>query len=164
MGIRNCPLGVYFGPSGVVMGGQVPEIPDDKKKVIKAFIEAGMPYKEIQELTGVALGTITKIKGNPVIKANKEMLALFKKDRGDIFARAGMKYNQLRDLILASMTDKEIEDMTPTQKIAALPKLEIAHGTIYDKERLEKGESTQNVHLIVEAITDLQKRRLEGKA
>ena len=146
------------------MSGGTTEIPDDKKKIIKAFIEAGMPYKEIVELTNVAMGTITKIKGNPAIKADKEMLAVYKKQRADVFTSAGMKYSQLRDLILSSMTSEEIREMTITQKISALPKLEIAHGTIYDKERLERGESTENVHVIVDAITDLQKRRLEGKA
>lgn len=147
------------------MGNQYrTEISDNKKKIIKAFIQAGMPYEEIKELTGVSVGSITNIKGNPAIKANKEALALYKKHRGDVFAEAGMKYRELADLILASMTDEEIRGMTPTQKITALPKIEIAHGTIYDKERLETGESTQNVHVIVDAIADLQKRRQEGKA
>lgn len=157
------PVGAFLD-MGVLMTGGTPEIPDEKKRVIRSFIEAGMPYKEIQELTNVSMGIITKIKANPAIKADKEMVALFRKDRADVFTQAGMKYNQLRDLILASMTDVEIEDMTITQKIAALPKLELAHAVIYDKERLERGESTENVHVIVEAITDLQKRRLEGKA
>jgi len=34
----------------------------------------------------------------------------------------------------------------------------------HDKERLERGESTENVAVLYEAIKDLQKRRAKGEA
>jgi len=42
--------------------------------------------------------------------------------------------------------------------------LELMRGITYDKERLTRGESTENIHQLIEYLDDLQRRRHEGKA
>jgi len=42
--------------------------------------------------------------------------------------------------------------------------LELMRGITYDKERLTRDESTENIHVIIEALDDLQKRRAKGEA
>ncbi|NIO20689.1 MAG: hypothetical protein GTN76_08115 [Candidatus Aenigmarchaeota archaeon] len=50
------------------------------------------------------------------------------------------------------------------RKVRGLQTAATAKGINFDKERVERGQSTKNVAIIYEAITDLQKRRAKGEA
>lgn len=66
----------------------------------------------------------------------------YKSNRADIFA--GLQHR-----LLQSITDEDI-------KKAPIGSRVLAAAQIYDKERLERGESTQNLHQIVDVISRIQ--------
>lgn len=72
----------------------------------------------------------------------------FKKTRSDVFARLGAKSLDLQERIIDTMDDGIVGALTPSQKSGMLIALNAQSGTIYDKERLERGQSTANVSLI----------------
>jgi hypothetical protein len=72
----------------------------------------------------------------------------YKQHRADIFGG-------LQKRILKSITDEDIKKAPVGSRILAVAQL-------YDKERLERGQSTENVSLLVGAIQDLQARKRSG--
>lgn len=69
----------------------------------------------------------------------------YKSRRADVFAG-------LQQRILQSITDEAIKKTPAIQLVTAA-------SILYDKERLERGESTQNISVLVGAIKDLQAMR-----
>lgn len=116
---------------------------EQKSVVIKSMADAGIPYREIQEIIpDVSLGTISKIVSE--FEANRELTEWYRKNRADILAQDQRYRSYITDekLMKASARD-----------------LELMRCMTYDKERLERGESTENVALIVETIREMKKQK-----
>jgi len=120
----------------------------EKKLMIKTLADAGTPYRKIQEATDVSLGTISKVVRE--FELDKPLVDSYKKNRADILAHDQLVYR-------SHITEDKL-------KKASAKDLELMRCMAYDKERLERDESTENVSVIVAAIDDLKKRRAEGKA
>ena len=73
-----------------------------------------------------------------------ERIEDYKSNRADIFAG-------LQDRIIAKLTDAALEKTPAIQLVTAA-------SILYDKERLERGQSTDNQSVIVTHIRDLQSR------
>ena len=58
----------------------------------------------------------------------------------------------LQERILATMDDRFISALPASQKGPLLQSLTVQAGILFDKERLERGESTQNVALLSKLI------------
>jgi DNA-binding Lrp family transcriptional regulator len=121
-------------------------IPDDKKVVVKSLVDAGMPYRKIQEITSVSPASITNIVKE--FEANKELVEYYKKNRGDILAHDQMLYRSY-------ITPEKLEK-------ASARDLETMRAIAFDKERLERGQTTENVGLaIYQMIQEYKKRKNE---
>lgn len=79
----------------------------------------------------------------PYLDKGELDLEAYKKNRADLMAAKGA-------MVLAAVTPGKV-------KKASVKDLAIAFGTIYDKERLERGQSTSNqsvfFHIVAEACT-----------
>lgn len=78
-------------------------------------------------------------------KIERDRTDQFKNYRADIFAG-------FQSRILASISDAEIKKSPFGSKILSVCQL-------YDKERLERGQSTDNVNVLVAGLRDLQSRK-----
>ena len=76
---------------------------------------------------------------------NPNAIEGYKTNRADIFAG-------LQDRILNKLTDMALKKTPAIQLVTAA-------SILYDKERLERGESTSNVSVLVGAIKELQQAR-----
>jgi transposase len=123
-------------------------ISDDKKVVVKSLVDAGMSYQKVSEIVGVAKGSITNIVRE--FEASRELVAYYEKNRSDLLAHDQIVY---RSYITPDKLEK-----------ASARDLEIMRGVCYDKERLERGKSTENVSAIVEMIRRMKEEEaLEGE-
>ena len=121
-------------------------IPDDKKVVVKSLVDAGMPYRKIQEITSVSPASITNIVRE--FEANKELVEYYKKNRGDILAHDQMLYRSY-------ITPEKLEK-------ASARDLETMRAIAFDKERLERGQTTENVGVVMyQMIMEYKKRKKE---
>jgi hypothetical protein len=93
------------------------------------------------------------------IEKFKGAIDFYKVNRADIFARKQMSYQKLADYVLSTMTQKDIDNAKLTEKLAVLKVLDVGSAIFYDKERLERGESTQNVSVLITAIKELKNKR-----
>ena len=134
-------------------------VSDEKKIVVKSLIDAGASYRKINEVTGVSLGLITKIKRE--FEGNKELVAWYRDNRLDVLRKAQLDNLALQEAIRQSVTEEELKNWTPDQKARWYQVLGTDYGIKFDKERLEAGESTENVSVIVSYIKELKKKRMK---
>lgn len=112
----------------------------------------GLSNPEIAGLQGVAASTVRRFmdRMEPELAAVEE----FKSGRADALARIQGKSLDLQERIIDSMTDHVLDTLAPHQKNGLLMSVNTVFGTAYDKERLERGKSTQNIGLIAKMMGD----------
>ena len=128
------------------------KISNEKKVVIKSLVDAGMSYREVKEIIPVSLGYITRIVKE--FESSKELIRWYEANRVDVLLKAQLESMALQGAIRNSITEDDIKKWTPDQKARWHHALTIDHGTKFDKERLQRGESTQNVAGIYKFIQD----------
>jgi len=108
------------------------------KKVLK-LLELGATRAQVAKSVNVSRPAISQMLKRYAIDDN--LIDSFKKNRADILAG-------LQETVLASLTEEDIKKASVRDRI-------IAAGTLYDKERLERGQSTSNqsvfFHIVAEA-------------
>lgn len=118
-------------------------IPKGKGKIdIQQAIELrckGLSYQEIADYFGVAKPSVWEAL-RPYVHDIEINLDTFKEKRADLMAHA-----QARTLAL--LTNEDIQKASARDKV-------IIFGTLYDKERLERGQSTSNISVLTRAIED----------
>ncbi len=125
----------------------------DVKKV-QSLRRRGLSSREIAKHQGVAPSTVWRY----LYRSGPDQVALehFKANRADIFAEMQGKTLGVKTRII-ELIEKDIEDgvlnaLNPQAKAQYLNVLNNVQGTIYDKERLERGESTANISTVSRMI------------
>lgn len=158
------------------------------KNTVESWVKKGMPRRKalkgnryIYDVQKIQEWRAIRLTGNrgakPLSLSDKELESMkanvekqraaidfYKVNRADIFANKQINYQKKADYILEQMSDDEIKNAKLTEKLAALKVLDTGAAIFYDKERLERGESTQNVSVLVGAIKELKRKRSEREA
>ena len=134
-------------------------ISDDKKVVIKSLVDAGMPYRKVNEVTGVSLGLIGKIVRQ--FEADRDLIEWYQKNKVELLRKAQAENLALQQAIRDTLTEEEIRKLTPDQKARWFAALGVDHGIKFDKERLQADLSTENVSIVVKMIKDLKEMEEE---
>jgi IS30 family transposase len=119
----------------------------DRRKALDQH-KRGLSNAEIANLQGVNESTVWRFLERT--KPEQRALERFKSGRADELANVQGKAVQVQHLVLDRMRDELSDDrmasaLSPSQKSGYLNAATIAGGTAFDKERLERGESTQNI-------------------
>jgi len=117
----------------------------DRKKVLDLHTR-GFSAPEIAQQQGVAHSTVWRFleRMKPEIKAIEE----FKKNRADILARIQAKSLDAQERIIDTLDEGLLSALTPSQKSTMLIALNAQNGTLFDKERLERGQSSSNIAIL----------------
>ena len=118
-----------------------PDKPVPVEKLLK-WRKQGLSYSEIGKMIGRSKQAVHQ-RLQPYLDAI-ENLPAFKENRADIFA-----IHQQR--LLNSLTDDDIKRIPPGSRFTGV-------GILYDKERLERGESTANVSVLSSRLDAARKR------
>ena len=89
----------------------------------------------------------------------REIANKFVNSRAEILVRSQARLNQLAERIVSSISDEDILNMKPTEKASLLKVAGTMQAIMYDKERLERGQSTENVSVLVSAIKRIKQKR-----
>jgi hypothetical protein len=116
----------------------------DLASVLKLRYEDHMTYDQISKLTGLSPYMITEM-AEPfqAIMANPEGVKRFKKYEPDML-------DGIRMLMVEGMFD-QLSD-PKRRKTLDLSRLTYGYGVLYDKARLERGESTANVKTLSDLV------------
>ncbi len=107
----------------------------------------GVGLTDIARSQGVAKSTVWRYLAS--IDAEKVEIERYRTDRAEVFTKLQAQSLELQSMIMQSLvSDGILVELTPHQKTGMLAVLSAQHGTLYDKERLEKGQSTSNVSMV----------------
>src|SRR5206468_1642386 len=106
----------------------------------------GMSNPEIAKSQGVNKSTVWRFMQR--MQPERQALDQFKTHRADILARIQAKSLDAQERIVDTLNDGVIGALTPSQKSGFLMSLNAQHGTSFDKERLERGQSTSNQSIV----------------
>lgn len=135
----------------------------NSKKVMDLHAR-GFSAPEIARQQGVAHSTVWRFleRMKPEIGA----VEAFKKNRADVFARLQAKSLDAQERIIDTLDDGVVAALTPSQKSSMLIALNVQSGTAFDKERIERGQSVQNIsivsRMIDQQVSTLYKRKPES--
>jgi len=132
-------------------------ISDDKKVVVKSLVDSGMPYRKVNEVTGVSLGLIGKIVRQ--FEADKGLIDWYHQNKVELLRKAQVENLAIQQAIRDTLTEEEIRKFTPDQKARWFGALGVDHGIKFDKERLQSDMSTDNIAIIVKHIKELKERQ-----
>jgi hypothetical protein len=118
----------------------------NKKDMVALALNTDMSISDIARVTGfnrmVAQKLVTDVRGN------KDLIDQYKAVREDFFAYEELQY-------LSNITPEKLE-AAHAKDLVAMAK------TAFDKGRLESGESTENVSVIVGAIKDWKRKKQQN--
>ena len=118
----------------------------NREKVLE-LSKSGLCVSDIARHQGVYPSTVWRFLDKQS-EAHRELEA-FKSNRANVFADLQHKAIRLQnDLLDSFYVNGVLVPLAPQQKTGLVMALNAVSGTIYDKERLELGKSTQNVGLI----------------
>jgi hypothetical protein len=115
--------------------------------------------ESLDKVEGIDPGILAEVKKE--LGRFRGLVETYKLDRGDIFSGAQAKMLSLAEEILDGIKSKDLEKMHIRDRIKALKEIVSSVSSLYHEERLERGESTENVAVIIAAIRDLKKRQFE---
>ena len=131
----------------------------DRAKVV-ALAKQGMSTLDIARHQNVSPSTVWRFLQQT--KPERQALELFKAHRADVLAGLQAKSLDTQERILDTLDDHVINALTPSQKSGLLLALNAVSGTSYDKERLERGESTENISTVsrmLESVKSIHRRQ-----
>jgi hypothetical protein len=113
----------------------------DRAKTVE-LADRGMSTADIAQHQGVAPSTVFRFLQQT--KPERQALEQFKSHRADCLARLQGMTLDIQDRLLRTMNDAVLGALKPGEKTGLLIALNATAGTAFDKERLERGQSTSN--------------------
>lgn len=121
----------------------------DPEKV-KALAAQGLNCKDIGAVVGVDQSTIWRFLDRMKVEAGH--IKRYTENRADVLARMGGRVAGLiegvSDALQSDIENGMLASCKTEAKAGILRDLSVVKGVLFDKERLERGQSTQNVSLI----------------
>ncbi len=138
-------------------------------KIVEKMVENGLPVREdgafdVDECKAWRDARLTNLE----IKGEKfrvpSVVERFKAHRGDIYAIEQAESLRLQGVIRREkFTLKEIRALDTKKSMELYDTLRKDQKDKFEQERLERGQSTENVAVIVQAIREAKKKRRETK-
>ncbi len=138
-------------------------------KIVQKMVENGLPVREDGAFDVVACREWRDARlGNLDFKGEKfkvpSTVERFKAHRGDIYAIEQAESLRLQGVIRREkFTLKEIRALDTKKSMELYDTLRKDQKDKFEQERLERGQSTENVAVIVQAIREAKKKRRETK-
>ena len=117
----------------------------------------GLSYPEIAKSNGLNPSTVWRYLQRERVEV--QALEQFKNGRADILATLQARCVDVQTRVLQTFTDDVIGALSPRDKASLLFATNAVSGTSYDKERLQRGLSTEN-HSIVRRLLEQQVKEL----
>jgi len=146
---------------------KVGEVLGISQPAVSQLIRAGMPVvgENAYDLEQIQAWYGDRKDKRVVISDVRQIASVddFKARRADILAGEQTETIRLQQLLREDkLTRKKIRKLTISEAQAWYDTLRKDQAGKFTQERLERGESTENVAIIVSAIKDLKRRRVKG--
>ena len=120
------------------------------RDAVTAMHAQGMGIPEIAKQQDVDHSTVWRFLKET--KPEREALEAFKRNRADLLAKLQAKAGDVMHRIIERMDDAFVYALKPSEMNGALQSLNIVAGTAFDKERLDRGQSTANHSILTKVL------------
>ncbi len=117
-----------------------------------ADARAGKTCTAIAAKQGVAVSSVFRFLQR--INQAKHEVVQYRAQRADVLANIQAKALDVQARILDSLDDAVLASLTASQKSGLLHSINTVAGTMYDKERLETGQSTANISAVTKLVSE----------
>lgn len=115
----------------------------DKEKALE-YLDKGLTKIDIAKILGINRSTLHRFLSKNSYE--NKVLEQVKEGRADTFTRAGLKCDIVLDKAVSYFADDDsFMELSGNEKMGLIKALVIMRGIYYDKERLERDQSTSNV-------------------
>lgn len=121
---------------------------------VQALAESGFKTKAITKITKLAPSSVAKILTDT--EKDSKNVGKYVENRLSVLQKGQLSALGLQQSILDSMK-KDMSKLTKSEKISLFKVLTADFGIKYDKERLESGQSTENVSKVIKLIREIKK-------
>jgi hypothetical protein len=122
-----------------------------QRKTITDLANKGLNSCQIARATGLHSSSIRRFLDK--IQPEFQALTDFKANRADALATLQGKNLAIQERLLTKLEDEGLlAELTPTQLTGIIFALNSQHGTLFDKERLERGQSSYNISTVSRMI------------
>ncbi len=130
------------------------------KAKVQQMAQAGLSTYQIAKVVDANQSTVHRFLKK--IEPERQAVEAFKANRAEVLATLQAKNLTIQDKILDQLDDDGLLGaLTPSQMSGIVFALNSQHGTLFDKERLERGQSSQNIsvvsRMIDSAVQDIYK-------
>ena len=129
----------------------------DKDTAVK-MLDGGKSQQEVAKAFGVSKQAVSQLLQR--IQPDRQELEAFKRQRGDILNALQSKSMNFLNQVLDSVSEEQIRSLTASQKMDALRTGSQVFGIMYDKRRLETGQSTANIYTLFDSANDRANKAL----
>lgn len=126
------------------------------EEVLALAQNTNLSTKEIGSVMGISPLTVVRLKEK--YKKEKPLVNFMAEKKADLLAIEQAKNHELRLAILDSISNKDVKDLGVRDKIDVYKKLGEDNSANFKDERLYRGETTENVGLIVNYINMMKER------
>ena len=123
--------------------------------------ERGLTMPEIALKQGVSVSTIYDFL--TLAQPEQDALKRFKTNRADVLAHLHLKAVDVKQRVLDSLRDAVMSEATLNERVNILHAVNASAGTDYDKERLERGQSTSNLGVLGKVIHEVHQGGIHKK-
>ena len=126
------------------------------QKKVQALAAAGIPQADIARGLGVHQSSIHRYleRAIPELQALKPMM----EHRADLLARQQALSQAVSDKLIRSIAEDDISALSPEAKARCLVPLMAVQDRAHQQERLERGQSTANIHgVIAQLVADRER-------
>lgn len=130
-----------------------------RDQAVLAAVESGMSKVDTARTFDLSTPTVVKIIERA--KKDRDLVDKYRENRAAIQVLGQAKRYEKQELVLDSITEEAIKKAGLEAKIKLLGVLGVDKQREFEMERLERGESTENIAVIVEAIREAKRIREE---
>lgn len=135
------------------------KIEQHQAQILKG-LEAGKSQRQVAAELGISHSSIST--WLDTVEQSRRELSRFRSSRADVLASLQARSISFQHQLIADLEEDRLRNaLTPSQKAGLLHTLTVVSGTAYDKERIETGQSTQNIsvvsRMIDSAVQDIYK-------
>jgi DNA-binding MarR family transcriptional regulator len=130
------------------------KITETEFQSVAALARSGFKGKTISEKTKLAPSSVAKILAD--VEKDQLQLAKYSENRLAVLQKGQLTAASIQQRILDSFALK-LNKMTNSEKISLYKVLTADFAVKFDKERLEKGESTENISKVVKLIRQIKR-------
>ena len=132
-----------------------------RDEMVVAAVEVGGSKTKVANTFGISRGTLYRIIER--VKRDAPIISSYRAIRAEVNAYNQLRRQEKQEQVIENITEDEIKGADLKTKMVVLDTLGKDKEREFEQERLERGQSTENIAMIVAEIRELKRKKGEQR-